>query len=73
MPYRCPTSGWSSTGMAWETLRDRLAAAGTRFEIEPHIRFRGQPGEQATMFLFDPAGNALEFKAFRDIGQLFAR
>ena len=58
---------------AWEALRDRLAAAGTRFEIEPHVRFQGKPGEQATMFLFDPAGNALEFKAFRDIGQMFAR
>ncbi len=57
----------------WEDLRDRLAAAGTMFEIAPHIRFAGQPGEQATMFLFDPAGNALEFKAFKDIGQLFAR
>lgn len=61
--------GWD----AWEALRDRLTAAGRRFEIEPHIRFEGQPGEQATMFLFDPAGNALEFKAFKDIGQLFAR
>ena len=57
----------------WERLRDRLIAAGSAFEIAPHIRFAGQPGEQATMFLFDPAGNALEFKAFRDIGQLFAR
>ena len=58
---------------AWEGLRDRLAAAGTAFEIAPHVRFAGEAGEQATMFLFDPAGNALEFKAFRDIGQLFAR
>ena len=58
---------------AWEALRDRLAAAGCAFEIAPHVRFAGQAGEQATMFLFDPAGNALEFKAFRDIGQLFAR
>ena len=57
----------------WERLRDRLAAAGTAFEIAPHIRFAGEAGEQATMFLFDSAGNALEFKAFRDIGQLFAR
>ena len=57
----------------WEALRDRLHAASIRFEIEPHIRFAGQAGEQATMFVFDPAGNALEFKAFRDIGQLFAR
>jgi extradiol dioxygenase family protein len=57
---------------SWEGLADRLRAAGTDFVIEPHIRFVGKPGEQATMFLFDPAGNALEFKAFRDIGQLFA-
>ncbi len=57
----------------WEALRDRLTAAGKTFEIQPHLRFEGQPGEQATMFLFDPAGNALEFKAFKDIGQLFAK
>jgi extradiol dioxygenase family protein len=51
----------------------RLRAAGTVFDIEPHLRFKGQPGEQATMFLTDPSGNALEFKAFRDIaGQLLA-
>lgn len=56
----------------WHALADRLRDAGTRFVIEPHIRFPGKPGEQATMFLFDPAGNALEFKSFRDIGQLFA-
>ena len=57
----------------WQALADRLTAAGTRFVIEPHIRFEGQAGEQATMFFLDPAGNALEFKAFADIGQLFAR
>ncbi|SHF41975.1 hypothetical protein SAMN02745148_02587 [Modicisalibacter ilicicola DSM 19980] len=58
---------------AWEALVDRLTRAGVRFEIEPYIRFRGEPGEQATMFFLDPSGNALEFKAFRDIeGQLFA-
>lgn len=58
----------------WEALAERLRSARQRFEIEPHVRFRGQPGEQATMFLTDPSGNALEFKAFRDIaGQLFAR
>jgi extradiol dioxygenase family protein len=58
----------------WEALAARLAAAGTRFVIEPHVRFKGQPGEQATMFLTDPSGNALEFKAFRDVaGQLFAK
>ena len=57
----------------WQTLADRLAAHGTRFVIEPHVRFRGEVGEQATMFFHDPAGNALEFKAFADLGQLFAK
>ena len=56
----------------WHALAERLRKAGTEFVIEPHIRFAGKPGEQATMFFHDPAGNALEFKAFRDIGQLFA-
>jgi extradiol dioxygenase family protein len=58
---------------AWEALAAKLAAAGKNFVIAPHIRFQGEVGEQATMFLYDPAGNALEFKAFKDIGQLFAR
>jgi extradiol dioxygenase family protein len=58
----------------WEALAARLKAAGVAFVIEPHVRFRRQAGEQATMFMTDPSGNALEFKAFRDIaGQLFAR
>jgi len=58
----------------WEALAARLKTAGVAFVIEPHVRFRGQSGEQATMFMTDPSGNALEFKAFRDIaGQLFAR
>jgi len=58
----------------WEALASQLKAAGTAFVIEPCVRFKGQPGEQATMFLTDPSGSALEFKAFRDIaGQLFAR
>ena len=57
----------------WEALAARLKEAGLRFVIEPQLRFAGQPGEQATMFLLDPSGNALEFKAFKDIaGQLFA-
>lgn len=56
----------------WHQLADRLKTAGIQFVIEPYIRFRGQPGEQATMFFLDPSGNALEFKAFRDLGQLFA-
>ena len=57
----------------WEALAARLRAAKTRFVIEPHVRFKGQVGEQATMFFLDPCGNALEFKAFADIGQLFAK
>ena len=57
----------------WQALADRLAAAGTRFIIEPQIRFKGQVGEQATMFFLDPSGNALEFKAFADRSQVFAR
>ena len=56
----------------WTALADRLKAAGTRFGIEPYIRFKGQPGEQATMFFYDPSGNALEFKAFADDAMLFA-
>ena len=57
----------------WHALAGRLREAGVSFVIEPHIRFEGQPGEQATMFFLDPSGNALEFKAFRDIGSLFAK
>jgi extradiol dioxygenase family protein len=57
----------------WENLADRARAADIQFEIEPYIRFKGEVGEQATMFFYDPAGNALEFKAFADISQLFAR
>ncbi|WP_309623796.1 VOC family protein [Novosphingobium sp.] len=57
----------------WEALAQRLKAAGTTFEIEPYIRFKGEPGEQATMFFRDPSGNAIEMKAFADLGQLFAK
>jgi uncharacterized protein len=58
----------------FETLSRKLEASGVRFVVEPHVRFKGQPGEQATMFLLDPSGNAIEFKAFRNIReQLFAR
>ena len=56
----------------WQSLADRLQLADIAFVIEPYIRFKGEVGEQATMFFRDPAGNALEFKAFRDLGQLFA-
>ena len=57
----------------WQALADRLRDAGIDFVIEPHIRFPGQPGEQATMFFLDPSGNALEFKAFADLAQVFAQ
>jgi extradiol dioxygenase family protein len=57
----------------WHGLAERLQAAGTRFIVEPHVRFKGLAGEQATLFFLDPSGNALEFKAFADLGQLFAK
>jgi len=56
----------------WEALADRVKTAGIRFVIEPHVRFKGLVGEQATMFFYDPSGNALEFKAFADDANLFA-
>lgn len=56
----------------WQELADRLKAAGTQFVIEPYIRFKGEPGEQATMFFRDPSGNAIEMKAFADRSKLFA-
>jgi len=68
-----PHFGVVLTMADWHALADRLRAAGTRFGIEPHIRFVGQPGEQATMFFCDPSGNALEFKAFADDAMLFAK
>lgn len=68
-----PHFGVVLTWEAWQTLADRLADAGTRFVIEPYVRFKGEVGEQATMFFLDPSGNALEFKAFRDPSQLFAK
>ena len=57
----------------WKRLAERLETAGVEFVIEPTVRFEGQPGEQATMFLLDPAGNALEFKAMADPAKLFAK
>ena len=57
----------------WQALADKLVRAGTKFVIEPHIRFKGQVGEQATMFFLDPCGNALEFKSFQDMSRLFAK
>jgi extradiol dioxygenase family protein len=57
----------------WEALSEKLRAVGTKFVIEPHVRFKGEVGEQATMFFLDPSGNALEFKAFADPSRLFAK
>lgn len=57
----------------WEALDGRLRAAGIEFVIEPYIRFKGEPGEQATMFFLDPSGNALEFKSFADLSQVCAK
>lgn len=56
----------------WHSLADTLKAASTEFIIEPYIRFKGEVGEQATMFFLDPSGNALEFKSFKDMSQVFA-
>jgi extradiol dioxygenase family protein len=69
VPHFGVVLGWTE----WEQLAKRLEDKGLMFVIEPHIRFEGQVGEQATMFLYDPCGNALEFKAFKDISQLFAK
>jgi uncharacterized protein len=69
VPHFGVVLGWD----AFHALADRLRTAGVRFEIEPHVRFPGTAGEQATMFLFDPSGNALEFKAMRDPAKLFAK
>jgi len=65
--------GSASSSGQWRALAERLEAAGTRFVVEPHIRFEGQPGEQATMFFLDPSGNAIEIKAMRDPAKLFAK
>ena len=64
-----PILSWSD----FQTVAEQLEQHRIEFLIEPNVRFAGQPGEQATMFVRDPSGNCLEFKAFRDIGQLFAR
>jgi extradiol dioxygenase family protein len=69
VPHFGVVLGWAE----FHDLAERLKEAGTRFEIEPHVRFAGQAGEQATMFLFDPSGNALEFKAMRRPENLFAK
>ncbi|MDR7304785.1 extradiol dioxygenase family protein [Rhodoferax saidenbachensis] len=57
----------------WEAMAERLRADGIEFIIEPYVRFKGEPGEQATMFFLDPSGNAVEIKAFGDITKLFAK
>jgi hypothetical protein len=57
----------------WQAAAERLTTAGVDFIIKPYIRFKGEPGEQATMFFKDPSGNAVEMKAFADINNLFAR
>ena len=67
-----PHFGVVLTMPQWQQLAERLQAAGTAFGIEPHIRFKGETGEQATMFFYDPSGNALEFKAFADDAMIFA-
>ena len=59
--------------VTWEGLAQRLSAKGVEFVIKPHVRFEGEIGEQATMFFLDPAGNALEFKAFKDPSQIFSK
>ncbi len=68
-----PHFGVLMTPHDWGELAERLRSAGVTFVIEPHTRFAGQVGEQSTMFLLDPSGNALEFKAFADDSQVFAR
>ena len=67
-----PHFGVVLTMSDWQALANKLETANTEFVIAPYIRFKGKPGEQATMFFKDPFGNALEFKAFADINQLFA-
>ena len=69
VPHFGMVLGWDD----WHTLAARLTAAGQVFGIAPGIRFAGQVGEQATFFCYDPSGNALEFKAFRDPSRLFAK
>ena len=57
----------------WQALAEKLQQAGATFVIQPHIRFKGEPGEQATMFIKDPSGNALEFKSFQDMSRVFVK
>ena len=57
----------------WEAMAEKLKAIGTKFVIEPYTRFKGEVGEQSTMFFMDPSGNAIEFKAFANMDSLFAK
>ncbi|MCD9031148.1 VOC family protein [Luteimonas sp. Y-2-2-4F] len=66
-----PHFGMNLDRPAWERLAQRLTDAGVAFHEPPHLRLKGQPGQHVTMFLFDPSGNALEFKSFDDPGQTF--
>ena len=68
-----PHFGVVLTQADWEALAARVRIAGVNFIIEPYTRFKGEVGEQSTMFFLDPSGNALEFKAFADLSQLFAK
>jgi hypothetical protein len=68
-----PHFGVVLTMAEWEIMAERVRTAGVPFGIEPHVRFKGQAGEQATMFFRDPSGNVLEFKAFGDDASLFAK
>lgn len=68
-----PHFGVVLTMQTWKDLADKLMTNNMNFIIDPHIRFRGESGEQATMFFQDPSGNALEFKAFKDLNMLFAK
>jgi extradiol dioxygenase family protein len=68
-----PHFGVVLTMADWEALAERVRAAGVPFGIEPHVRFKGQTGEQATMFFTDPSGNSLEFKAFGNDAAIFAK
>ena len=68
-----PHFGVVLTWQQWEALAERLKSYNIKFVIEPYVRFKGQVGEQGTLFFLDPCGNALEFKAFKDMGQLFAK
>ena len=68
-----PHFGMNLDRTSWEPLAGRLKAAGVDFHEEPHLRLKGKPGQHVTMFLFDPSGNALEFKSFADDSQVFAR